>query len=150
MKWLFMLIGQKYILRHNALHKFECKMFNYEVNTGNANNKLPLIKIMKYVSSKRMALACNCELLKERKINKDWIALMIILPITHLFITTFFFCNQTVVSRSPMQASQGCFLSNFTVIRLSCLILLIFSHESANSSLWFTYPAKWRQPKGFI
>lgn len=46
-------------------------MFNYEVNTGNANNKLPLIKIMKYVSSKRMALACNCELLKERKINKD-------------------------------------------------------------------------------
>lgn len=66
-----MLIRQKYILRHNALHKFECKMFNYEVNTGNANNKLPLIKIIKDVSSKRMALTYNCELLKERKINKD-------------------------------------------------------------------------------
>lgn len=28
-------------------------MFNYEVNTGNANNKLPPIKIIKDVSSKR-------------------------------------------------------------------------------------------------
>lgn len=39
--------------QHNALHKFECKMFNYEVNTGNANNKLPLIKIIKDAASKR-------------------------------------------------------------------------------------------------
>ena len=51
-----MLIRQKYILKHNALHKFECKMFNYEVNTCNANNKLPLIKIIKDVSSKRERL----------------------------------------------------------------------------------------------
>ena len=51
-----MLIRQKYILKHNALHKFECKMFNYEVNTGNANNKLPLIKIIEDVSSKRERL----------------------------------------------------------------------------------------------
>jgi hypothetical protein len=45
-------------------------MFNYEVNTGNANNKLPLIKIIKDVSSKRAALTYNCKLLKEKRINK--------------------------------------------------------------------------------
>lgn len=42
-----MLIREKYILKHNALHKFECKMFNYEVNTGNANSKLHPIKMYK-------------------------------------------------------------------------------------------------------
>lgn len=66
-----MLIREKYILKHNALHKFECKMFNYEVNTGNANSKLHPIKIYKEcVFKEREAFICVCELFKEKRINK--------------------------------------------------------------------------------
>lgn len=127
-----MLIGEKYILERSAFHKFECKMFNYEVNTGNANSKLPPIKIYKErVFKESAAFICICELLKEKRINKRQIAAAMIelrmpdprwLPaITALFCTP--------------HRRQDCFLSNFIPARLSRLILLILSHKSANSDL---------------
>lgn len=46
-------------------------MFNYEVNTGNANSKLLPIKIYKErVFKEREAFICVCELFKEKRINK--------------------------------------------------------------------------------
>lgn len=78
-----MLIGEKYILERSAFHKFECKTFNYEVNTGNANSKLPPIKIYKErVFKGSAAPICVCELLKEQRIHKRRIsAAMIELPL---------------------------------------------------------------------
>lgn len=46
-------------------------MFNYEVNTGNANSKLHPIKMYKEcVFKESEGFICFCELFKEKRINK--------------------------------------------------------------------------------